>query len=278
MEEAQGERGVLIVEEAGDFSRALAIYLADLGLRVSTASNWTEALDKILDERPESILINPDMHTVTGEALLGFLREEGDLTPVVVVFDHLETNRIEMLKSLGANEFVRKTDAFYQIAQAISRVLPEWSAERAPVMTDEEFQQIVEQRLNEVYEESKKNRPPVQSFPAPGTSLPDPETASESVGRKSFWGSAERASSRPVASGYQGPGALPLPPAPLPLPPHEVDRQRVRRRRRRSGSQTRRVFAVLFAVCLLAGAIYIAVTKGLSDFIKAEEPAAVKKK
>jgi DNA-binding NtrC family response regulator len=122
---------VLIVDEEGDFSRSLAVYLADLGLRALTAKDWTEALDKILDERPEAILIDPDMRTVTGEALLGFLREEGDLTPVVVVSDLLETNRVEMLRSLGANEFVRKTDAYYQIAQAISRVLPEWSAARA---------------------------------------------------------------------------------------------------------------------------------------------------
>lgn len=277
MDAAREERRVLIIDEEGNFSGALAIYLSDLGLRASTARQWTEALDKVLDERPEAILINPNMRTVTGEAILGFLREGGELPPVVVVSDPLEANRIEMLKSLGANEFVRKTDAFFEIAQAISRVLPEWSAARAPVMTDEEFQQVVEQRLNEVYEESKKNRP--QPFSSLRTSQSDAETVRprESVETLSSRGPGETASSLPAASGYsQGPALTPLPPPP---PPAEGDRQRVRRvRRRRSGSRTGRVFAVLFAVCLLAGAIYIAVTMGLADFVKVEEPTKTVRK
>lgn len=270
MDTAREDRRVLIIDEEGNFSRALAVYLSDLGLRASTASNWTEALNKILDERPEVILIDPHLNTVTGEAILGFLREEGDLTPVVVVSDHLDAKRAEMLKSLGANEFVQKTDAFYQIAQAVSRVMPEWSAEGAPVMTDEEFQQIVEQRLKEVFEESRKDRRPGQLFSSPRASQPD-------AGAMAVRGPAEKIPPSPVASSYSSHPQEPVPlPPPPPFPSGDGGGQRVRRVRRRrggrSGSRARWVFVLLFAVCLLAGAIYMAVTMGLADFIRAEGP------
>ncbi|OGG43635.1 MAG: hypothetical protein A3F84_21380 [Candidatus Handelsmanbacteria bacterium RIFCSPLOWO2_12_FULL_64_10] len=260
----QGQRRVLIIDEEGNFSRALGIYLSDLGLRTSTASNWTEALDKILGERPEVILINPHLGTVTGEAILGFLREEGDRTPAVVVSDHLDANRVEMLKSLNANEFVRKTDAFYQIAQAISRVMPEWSAEGAPMITDEEFERIMIQRIAEVAEEAEKNRWSGQGRGDSPSSLRVPEPDSESL-----------TPSRGAGEAASGGPAYPIESAPLPPPPPpvEVESRRVRRvvRRRRSGSKARRVFVTLFVVCLLAGALYIAVTMGLADFVRGGE-------
>ncbi|GEM_PF-2056626 len=262
MNREQGQRRVLIIDEEGNFSRALGIYLSDLGLRTSTASDWAEALDKILGERPEVILINPHLSTVTGEAILGFLREEGDRTPVVVISDHLDASRVEMLKSLNANEFVRKTDAFFQIAQAISRVMPEWSAEGAPMITDEEFERIMIQRIAEVAEEVEKNRWPGQVRGGGLSSLRAPEPDSEPL-----------TPSRGAGEAASGGPARPLESTPLPPPPPPVEGEsqrvrRVRRRRGRSGSNARRVFVILFVVCLLASALYIVVTMGLASFVR----------
>jgi DNA-binding NarL/FixJ family response regulator len=258
----QGQRRVLIIDEEGNFSKALGIYLSDLGLGASTASDWAEALDKILSERPEVILINPDLSTVTGEAILGFLREEGDRTPVIVISDHLDANRIEMLKSLNANEFVRKTDAFYQIAQAISRVMPEWSAEGAPMITDEEFERIVIQRIAEVTEEAEKDRRPGREGSSSSLRVPEPrlEPPMPSMDAREPAGPA-----RPLE-----PAPLPPPPPPMEVEPQRV-RRVVRRRRGRSRSNAMRIFVVLFLVCLLAGALYIAVTMGVASFVRGEE-------
>jgi DNA-binding NarL/FixJ family response regulator len=261
----QGQRRVLIIDEEGDFSRALGIYLSDLGLRASTASDWAEALDKILGERPEVILINPDLSTVTGEAILGFLREEGDRTPAVVISDRLDANRVETLRSLNANEFVRKTDAFYQVAQAISRVMPEWSAEGAPMITDEEFERIMIQRIAEVAQEAEKNRRPGQGRGGdpPPARVPEPysgaQTPSKGAGEAAFGGPA-----RPLE-----PAPLPPPPPPAEGGPQRV--RRVRRRRGRSGSKARRVFVTLLVICLLVSVLYVIVTMGLADFMRGGE-------
>ena len=86
--------------------------------------------------------------------------------------DHLEANRIETLKSLGASEFVQKTFAFYQIAQALAKVFPGWSAENAPLISEEEFQRIVEQRLGEIDQEQEdRPTPMVDIKPQPISSV-----------------------------------------------------------------------------------------------------------
>lgn len=270
------QRRVLIIDDEGDFNRALSIYLSDLGLYTSTASRWTDALDRIGHESPDVILINPHMPTVQGETILRFLRQEGNPVPVVVVSDHLELDRIETLNSLGANEFVQKTDAFYQIAQTISKVLPGWSAEDAPIISEEEFQRIVDQRLGELVEGAEEDRKspekPAQSRPISAISMPPAASSAPSTvaaGRDSVGPPGATSPPSFAPTNLREPISIPPPP---PLPSAEVERQRVRKIRRRRGlgpgSNTRRILTFLFLVCLLAGAVFMAMTMGLSEFVK----------
>lgn len=256
MEAEREQRRVLIIDEEGSFSRSLSVYLSDLGLHTLTANLWTEALDRILDDRPNAILINPHLATVQGETILKFLREEGNRTPVVVVSDRLEAERVAALRSMGANDFVQKADAFYQIAQALSKVLPGWSAEKAPVITEDEFERIMDQRFMELMEETEKEKKP-RGGREPGFPSQGPPPESESAARR-----------RPEASPEFSQAPVSLPPPPL--SPEEPARQRarVRRKRTRPGSGWKRVFTFLFVVCLLAGVVFMALTMGITEFVK----------
>ncbi len=261
MESGQMKNHVLIIGEEEDFTRVLAVYLSDLGLHTSTASRWTDALTRIEEESPGVVLLDPLLPTVQGETILKFLRQEGNSVPVVIMSDHLEARRIETLKSLGASEFVQKTFAFYQIAQAIAKVLPGWSAENAPLISEEEFQRIVEQRLGEI---DKEDRPPpmVDIKPQPISSVSVP---SQSVSNSPE--AADAASSGPSevapqpstpSTEVQEPIPEPPPPPPQPSAPSEPEhqRRRVRHRRKVGSRSTRRVvigfllFAWPSALCI----------------------------
>jgi CheY-like chemotaxis protein len=262
----QGERRVLIIDEEGDFNRSLSVYLSDLGLRTLTANLWTEALDRILDDRPHAILLNPHLSTVQGETILKFLREEGNQTPVVVVSDHLGGERIETLRALGANDFVKKTDAFYQIAQALSKALPGWSADDAPVITEDEFERVMDQRFKEMLAETEGEKKPREGWREPE---PKPVRSPEAVETTAHRSPADTFSSPPEVTGYsQAPVSLPPPPPPLPTAEPPRQRTRVRRKRMRPRSTFKRIFMFLFGVCRGGGAVFMAVTWGITVFVR----------
>ena len=277
MDSGRDLRKVLIVAREEDFTRVLAVYLSDLGLRTWTASRWTDALERIGEVLPDVILLDPSMPTVQGETMLRILREEGQTMPVVVLSDRLEKARVEALRSLGASEFVEKTASFLPIAQAIAEVLPGWSAENASIITQEEFDHIVEQRLAGIAQEpqdeglqdagnSTPGLPRSPMAPAPSSSGDTPETA-PTVGT--------RVSLPPAGNSSMMPEVNPTPLPPPPPPPAAVSREgsrhrRVRHRHGRRFSRGARTFIALLLVCLLAGAIYVGMTTGFSAWVKGE--------
>ena len=276
----QGTWCVLIIDEEGDFSKALGVYLSGLGLHILTASLWTEALDRILQDAPDAILINPHLSTVKGETILGFLRQEGKMSPVLVVADHLEPDRAENLKALGANGFIQKTDAFYQIAEALSRVLPGFSAKGAPIITDEEFERIMIQRLAEVvddnYSRQAEQKEPAAKIFTPARPLGLSSLAPTDIEEREIV--AKPSASPAIVPSH---ASIPLPPPP-PLQEEERQERRksgVRRRRRRGGkSGFRRLFLTLFLVCLLAGMIFWISSREVRDFVKRGPPPTPQKR
>ena len=274
MESGQMKNHVLIIGEEEDFTRVLAVYLSDLGLHTSTASRWTDALTRIEEESPGVVLLDPLLPTVQGETILKFLRQEGNSVPVVIMSDHLEARRIETLKSLGASEFVQKTFAFYQIAQAIAKVLPGWSAENAPLISEEEFQRIVEQRLGEIDQELEDRPPPmvdikpqpISSVSVPSQSVSNPPEASDAVSSRPPE-VAPQPSTPPIE--VQEPLPEPPPPPPQPSEPSEPEhnRRRVRHRRKVGSRTTKRVVISFSLVCLAVGFMYFYLWKAIADFV-----------
>lgn len=78
---------VLIVDDDADFRRVLGDALADEGYRIVEAINGKEALDRLEVERPELILVDLLMPTMSGLELLQKVRKTPALRaiPVVVI-------------------------------------------------------------------------------------------------------------------------------------------------------------------------------------------------
>lgn len=78
---------VLIVDDDADFRRVLAESLSDEGYRIIEATNGQVALDRLETERPQLILVDLLMPTMSGLELLQKVRKAPTLRniPVVVI-------------------------------------------------------------------------------------------------------------------------------------------------------------------------------------------------
>lgn len=102
------DQRVLLVDDEEDVLETVSAYLSDRGYRVVTASKWTEAIAEIQEAEPDIVLLDLDLPTVRGSALLEFIRESHRDLPVVIVSADTDAHTLDRLSSLGANGFVRK--------------------------------------------------------------------------------------------------------------------------------------------------------------------------
>jgi CheY-like chemotaxis protein len=102
------DQRVLLVDDEEDVLETVSAYLSGRGYRVATASKWTEAIAELQEAEPDIVLLDLDLPTVQGAALLEFIRESHRELPVVIVSAETDAHTLERLSALGANGFVRK--------------------------------------------------------------------------------------------------------------------------------------------------------------------------
>ena len=102
------DQRVLLVDDEEDVLESVSSYLSDRGYRVVTASKWTEAIAQLQEAKPDIVLLDLNLPTVRGPALLEFIRESYSDLPVVIVSSDIDTATLDKLSSLGASGFVRK--------------------------------------------------------------------------------------------------------------------------------------------------------------------------
>lgn len=102
----------LVVDDSKAVRMILARTLAELGYEVHEAANGREALDAIQSEKTGLSLVLADwnMPEINGLELVKKLRQDPDLSSLVVVMVTTETEVEQMATALaaGANEYVMK--------------------------------------------------------------------------------------------------------------------------------------------------------------------------
>ncbi|MBI2797985.1 response regulator [Candidatus Saccharibacteria bacterium] len=105
-------KAVLLVED-NDFIRNMyQLKLAKAGLSVTEAVDGRMALDKVKQAKPDLMLLDLMMPNMNGIEVLTELKKEKLLPdlPVIVLTNVMDAQTIEQAKSLGARDYVVKTD------------------------------------------------------------------------------------------------------------------------------------------------------------------------
>lgn len=86
-EKEQAGRDVLVVDDNSDVRRMLQFHLEDRGWNVALASDGAEALETILVERPDLVVLDVMMPELNGWEVLRYMRSKSSLkeTPVIML-------------------------------------------------------------------------------------------------------------------------------------------------------------------------------------------------
>lgn len=113
---------VLLVEDDFLLLEMYAITLSGEGYEVYKAADGKQGLDLIKKERPDLILLDLSMPSISGFQVLADLNESGDKTPVIVISNTDEQAAIDKCRELGVKEYVVKAKTnLDQIKEIVKR-------------------------------------------------------------------------------------------------------------------------------------------------------------
>jgi CheY-like chemotaxis protein len=124
------EKTVLIIEDEADAAELFAEMMRVSGFRVRKTSSSTPAIDMMIDEKPDVVLLDIMMPEVSGLDILRKMRRDPALAniPVVVVSAKSMPADIKIGMDAGASIYLTKPVGFLELKEAVERVLGSQSA------------------------------------------------------------------------------------------------------------------------------------------------------
>jgi len=112
---------ILVVDDDLDLMATIGCRLEANGYGVFTAANGQEALDKATADKPDLILLDNNMPTMSGLEMLRRLRQSPDLqdNPVIVCTALCEPTDISAAQSCGISDYVTKP---FDCAELIDKI------------------------------------------------------------------------------------------------------------------------------------------------------------
>ena len=114
-----GRRPILVVDDDPAIREAVRDVLEAAGLRVATAQDGAEALERVLAEPPSLVLLDMRMPVMDGWHFAEALRERRLNLPVVVMTAAADARR--WAEEIGALDFVAKPFAVAELVSAVER-------------------------------------------------------------------------------------------------------------------------------------------------------------
>jgi CheY-like chemotaxis protein len=117
---------ILIADPDVEYAALIARQLEWAGYGVLTTGDGAEALELIEDKRPEAIVVEAKMPSVTGYELVRTLREQphNRLIPVVMISARAGKLDRDFAFTVGADEYVRKPFRCVDIVARLAHLAP----------------------------------------------------------------------------------------------------------------------------------------------------------
>ncbi len=116
---------ILIVDDAMLSRLNIKKMLEKVGHGVTEAKNGREALEKVVVNKPDCILLDLVMPEVDGFEVLKSLRAQRSEVPVIVVSADIQESAQKQCMELGAKIFLNKPVKEQQLQESIAAVLNE---------------------------------------------------------------------------------------------------------------------------------------------------------
>jgi DNA-binding response OmpR family regulator len=117
---------ILIIEDEKALGKVASHKLEAEGFKVSVLSDGTNALETIVRQNPDLILLDLIMPSVDGFTVLKSIKEDSDLrgTKVIVLSNLSQDTDVDEVLKLGAEEFLVKSDTpLSEVVETVKRHL-----------------------------------------------------------------------------------------------------------------------------------------------------------
>ena len=143
---------ILLAEDHSDNSRLIKRILERMGLNVTTVENGQLAVQAVLDNEYDLILMDIQMPVMDGEQALNFIQATGCSTPVIALTANTMRHEIERYMKLGFTDHLSKPIDRAQFNQKVSHYL-NIAVDDELDLPDEEFEALKQQYISGLYEQ-----------------------------------------------------------------------------------------------------------------------------
>jgi two-component system response regulator AdeR len=112
---------VLVVEDDPDVLQILRVNLETAGLDTMLAADGETAFRRMVEERPDAILLDLTLPVMDGWAILAALTSRDDAPPVVICSSRRGDAEVRRATSLGAFDYVLKPFDPVRVVEAARR-------------------------------------------------------------------------------------------------------------------------------------------------------------
>jgi len=120
---ASQPRKVLVIDDEPEVADLIREILRAHQYEAIATTQWTDAMDALAHEQPDLMLMDLNMPTIDGLALLKFVREQGYDVPVIVVSGFISDDMRKKLDPLHVCSYVEKPFEVQDLAAEIATVL-----------------------------------------------------------------------------------------------------------------------------------------------------------
>lgn len=134
----RSEITLVVADDHPIFLQGLQLLAAtDPAMRiVASCSRGDEALQQIRMQRPTVAIMDLSMPELDGLTVTALLRQDGDLTPVVILTTHDDPMLVERARGCGANAYLCKHHAMTDLLETVKNIADGSSLLVSPVTDD----------------------------------------------------------------------------------------------------------------------------------------------
>jgi DNA-binding response OmpR family regulator len=120
-----GQAKILIVDDEQDIVNTVQYRLKSCDFNVITAGDGKEGLEKVINEKPDLVLLDINMPIMDGHEMLERLRSNPDTKsiPVIMLTAYSDRRDISKAADLGIEHYVTKPFDFADLMDKISKAL-----------------------------------------------------------------------------------------------------------------------------------------------------------
>ncbi len=120
--ESQNERSVLIVDDSRLNRLVIAEYFKAKDFIIYEVEDGKQALDFLLEKKPDLILLDLIMPVMDGFEVMEALKIQNNQIPIIVITAYLKDNTLQRCRDLGCRGFLNKPVKMQELFQMISGI------------------------------------------------------------------------------------------------------------------------------------------------------------